>query len=196
MEQQECKLYEVIAIDEERSGETINPITKKPQKYIVVEMSEVSSKTVNGRKVLSGDTIGYTFNQKDEGAWIILLEKVRKGELPITELPLIEGFIHEETTPPYQLMRKNAKGELVPVELPESSEDAGLPAVGTKFRMLLKKGQDPKVAVNEFLTSNRVRLLKSIVADGGKLPTYKSSKMRDLLELAMLDEKQPEEEKI
>lgn len=188
------KLYEVVSIDKEKSGSFENQLTGKEDHYIVCNMAEVSSREHAGRKIFSGDSIGYAFTSQDDKGWIPLLQKAMEDESKIKELPLFEGFIHDVPVEPHFQKRKNEKGELEIVTF-QTGDDEGKPIIFNRFRLLLKAGKNPDIEVENYMNSSRIVKLKKATAEGIAIPDYKNEKANTILETWKLDATQPAENK-
>ena len=170
------KYYEVVRMV--RSGEQENRITKRKEKWHSVQLAEVSSKDYKGRPVFGGITIGKTFLEKTEGGWVELLNQVEAGTLTLKELPIFEGYVHEQTVPAYYVQEKNAAGELVDSLYPTGHVDATKPVIGDKFRLLLGADENAEVVVKDFI--GRMKRVDTATVDPS---FYKSNKAREILDL-------------
>lgn len=189
--EKDIKDFRVVEIIEEKSGTNPNQFTGNDEHYITCKMEEVPKKGKDGVIRYTGKTIGYTFNERKEGGWIILLNKLREEKIKLEELPIFEGFIHEETTQPFLQLRKD-KDENPEIINFTMGDDEGKPIIFTKYRMLLSSDADPKVAVNDYLNSKRVKLLDEYIAEGTALPEYEG-KTSTIIELWKM---QSEEKKV
>jgi hypothetical protein len=180
MEKQENDFYEVLNIV--RKGTNHNKFTDKDEIYIICQMGGVEAeKKINGRPVYGGDTIGKTFLEKSEGGWTNRLKRVldEDDEYTYKDLPLYEGFIHEHTTRPYYIRKKDKHGDLQYAKI-EDGEDKGQRAIGDKFRMLLGARDNKTVAVADFL--GRQKMVDMAEVDASAYTT--GGKAYNILELA------------
>lgn len=186
------KNFQVVEINEKKSGSNKNNFTGEDEEYITCSMEEIPM----AGQPYSGAEIGYTFQQRTEGGWIRKLNQLREEKITVDKLPPFGGFIHEQETPPFMRLIKDAQGNLNPLTY-EEGDNKGLPVIFNRYRMLLKAGTDPKLAVQDYLDSNRVKLVTAAIAEGTNIPDYKAgSKAATILDMNKLQDAESTSEKV
>ena len=159
----DTKFYEIIRIV--KSDTNKNRITKKDEKFHVCLLKEIYSiDPATGRKFMSsGITTGKTFLEKENGAWVEMLNEVEAGKMKESELPLFQGYVADVTVDPYYVpergedgkIKKAEDGSIVIAKYPTGHPDEGKDVIANRFHMLLSADENLETATNNFMSRQK-----------------------------------------